>query len=152
MKKSFTLIELLVVVAIIGILAAVGTPIFQGFMVTSKINAAKENHVRAKDMISAYIAKCSVSGGYIQLKNNSKNMANVSCNSGAYNLALKFVEHLNSDGWKNPYDNNPCCYSTTNPSRNNGRTHIGGVNASYNTIYMSTKIGSETLTSSIILE
>jgi len=55
-KKSFTLIELLVVVAIIGILAAVGTPIFQGFMTTAKINAAKENHVRAKDMISAYVA------------------------------------------------------------------------------------------------
>ena len=139
-------------VAIIGILAAVGTPIFQGFMTTAKINAAKENHVRAKDMISAYVAKCSVNGGSVQLKNSSGSMVNVLCNSGAYNLASKFVEHFNSDGWKNPYDNELCCHPTTNPSRNNGRTHIGGVNGSYNTIYLSTKTGSETLTSSIILE
>jgi len=36
MKKGFTLIELLVVVAIIGILATVGTPIFQGFVENTK--------------------------------------------------------------------------------------------------------------------
>jgi len=42
-KKSFTLIELLVVVAIIGILAAVGTPIFQGFIEESKLTVAKES-------------------------------------------------------------------------------------------------------------
>ena len=41
-KKSFTLIELLVVVAIIGILAAVGVPIFQDFIKSSEISVAKD--------------------------------------------------------------------------------------------------------------
>ncbi len=36
MKKAFTLIELLVVIAIIGILVAVGTPVYQGFIEDSR--------------------------------------------------------------------------------------------------------------------
>jgi len=43
-SKAFTLIELLVVVAIIGILAAVGTPIFQGFLEDSKKSASQQCH------------------------------------------------------------------------------------------------------------
>ena len=43
MKKSFTLIELLIVVAIIGILASVGIPMYNGYIETSKYNAVKEN-------------------------------------------------------------------------------------------------------------
>ncbi|SVB12315.1 uncharacterized protein METZ01_LOCUS165169, partial [marine metagenome] len=66
-KKGFTLIELLVVVAIIGILAAVGIPIFQGFMATAKINASTENHSRAKDMVTAYFVKCSMGTATIAL-------------------------------------------------------------------------------------
>jgi len=53
--KSFTLIELLVVVAIIGILAAVGTPIFQGFMYEAKCATIKENHNSMKDFITTNV-------------------------------------------------------------------------------------------------
>ena len=43
-NKGFTLIELLVVVALICILAAVGTVAYQGYTTSAKKNAAKSNH------------------------------------------------------------------------------------------------------------
>ena len=59
-NKGFTLIELLVVVAIIGILAAVGTVAYTGYTASAKKNAAKTIHSQAAKYIAAEIQKCTL--------------------------------------------------------------------------------------------
>ncbi|MBH32032.1 MAG: hypothetical protein CMD90_00075 [Gammaproteobacteria bacterium] len=59
-QKGFTLIELLVVVAIIGVLAAVGTLAFNGFMLSAKINATKSNHKQVLKLLETNIQSCSM--------------------------------------------------------------------------------------------
>ena len=59
-NKGFTLIELLVVVAIIGILAAVGTVAYQGYTKGAKKNAAKSNHASVVKYIASELQKCAM--------------------------------------------------------------------------------------------
>ena len=57
-NKGFTLIELLVVVAIIGILAAVGTVAYTGYTAGAKKSTTKANHASAVKFIAAEDMKC----------------------------------------------------------------------------------------------
>ena len=59
-NKGFTLIELLVVVAIIGILAAVGTVAYNGYTTSAKINASKSNQASVTKYIAAELQKCNL--------------------------------------------------------------------------------------------
>jgi type IV pilus assembly protein PilA len=58
-KKSFTLIELLIVVAIIGILAGVGIPMYNGYMLDAKINGTSAKHKMIESELSLGYTKCS---------------------------------------------------------------------------------------------
>ena len=57
-RNGFTLIELLVVVAIIGILAAVGTVAYNGYTQSVKENAVKAQHKMMIKSVNAELMKC----------------------------------------------------------------------------------------------
>jgi type IV pilus assembly protein PilA len=144
-KKAFTLIELLVVVAIIGILAAVGTPIFQGFMVDAKINATRANHNIVKNFITASLAKCATGSGYIELNRR------INCSKTASQMSDEFAHYFDlKAGFKNPYYSSSGAVSlsghVTRLFQKTGKCPGLGKHCMYgsgNKIYIGTNIGDE---------
>ena len=98
-KKAFTLIELLIVVAIIGILAGVGVPMYNGYMASAKIESAKTNHSNLKSFMAATITKCSTLGATATVKVGS---TSARCNYSASSWASVFTTYANGLN-KNPY-------------------------------------------------
>jgi len=109
-RSAFTLIELLIVVAILGILAAVGIPMYQGYQDTAKFNATRANFNNASSFISAEITKCGISGT-MRLKSEVKpgGFDYIDCQTSnigsSADMVAKLHEHFKADGWKNPYGN-----------------------------------------------
>ena len=57
MKRAFSLVEILIVVAVLGILAAIALPTFQGYIVEAKEAAAKDNLCILRSAIELYAAQ-----------------------------------------------------------------------------------------------
>lgn len=64
-KSAFTLVELMIVVAILGILAAIVLPEFQGHIQQAKEAAAKDNLRILREAIGRYAADHGVPPGYV---------------------------------------------------------------------------------------
>ena len=146
MKKGFTLIELLIVVAIIGILAGVGIPMYNGYMTDAKINAAKANHAAINSFISSSLTRCSTGSATVLLPGNKT----IYCHAGVNEIAQKMVEYFRDHAdFKNPYwpdgNYNAVYNSLSLPIL--GASNITGkdndIHSKHNKIWITTNIGDE---------
>ena len=105
MKKGFTLIELLIVVAIIGILAGVGIPMYNGYMAESKLNATESNFNIIAENTNILLFDCQLKGSITVLANDGKNgkLKTFICkNENTNSIANLFIDHFHYQGFKNP--------------------------------------------------
>jgi type IV pilus assembly protein PilA len=102
-NKAFTLIELLVVVAIIGILASVGTVAYNGYTAAAQRAAATTKHNTIVKYVSSELARCLVSdGATLVLANNG--IDGIRCNTvGGQNIISGRVTANTFDNFENPY-------------------------------------------------
>ena len=135
--KGFTLIELLIVVAIIGILAGVGVPMYNGYMASAKVQSATTNHKNVKSFVAATLTKCSTGSQYVTLGSSNRY-----CNQNASTWAGYFITYFNSIT-KNPYGKN--VFNGTDSATSSGGPRLGltGIGSSGNRIAIRTNIGNE---------
>ena len=102
-NKAFTLIELLVVVAIIGILASVGTVAYNGYTAAAQEAAARTKHNTLVKYISSEMARCLVSADdTVIIANNG--IAGITCEAArGANAISDRIALFTFANFENPY-------------------------------------------------
>lgn len=132
-QAGFTLVELLVVIAIIGILTAVGIPMYNGYQANAKVSSAKSNYTNMKTYIAAEVTKCTT-GMSANLNDPKAAPSTIVCPSGITpaTAATYFVAIANKT-IKNAYnsaDTTPAVAGAgTASAANVGRIYVNSADA-----------------------
>ena len=127
MKKGFTLIELLIVVAIIGILAGVGIPMYNGYMVNAKNSASQQCHNDFANLVQTSTVQCNAGATNLSLvdfygKPYLKDCRPYSSTQRAWMWA--YINHFAGLGYQNAYRPNENCVTKKFNSPREGETQI----------------------------
>jgi type IV pilus assembly protein PilA len=98
-RKGFTLIELLIVVAIIGVLAAVGVPMYNDYLKDAKFKATQTTHKNITNFVASEMTK-GASTGSMKLYTSKGTLKKVNYSSDAASLKNSFVRHFAYEGLK----------------------------------------------------
>ena len=105
-------------VAIIGVLAAVGIPMYNGYIESSKCKSANEQFNRVRDQIQQQLFNCFFGSGKYSVAYNKTRRPHVNfyaCSSGPRDyeyFARMMAEDFYQKDWKNPHAvSNNCCFS-----------------------------------------
>ena len=101
-QSGFTLVELLVVIAIIGILTAIGVPMYSGYQSSAKASATKQNFDSMKTFIAGEVTKCSA--GLVTALNDAKGGTAVTCPTDLSTKGLAYFRAYATATIKNPYN------------------------------------------------
>ncbi|MAF95939.1 MAG: hypothetical protein CMM60_09340 [Rhodospirillaceae bacterium] len=138
MKKAFTLIELLIVVAIIGILAGVGIPMYNGYLTSAKINCSKENHKTMVNFTNQVLLRCGMESSIV-LKDRNGSAVTRSCSQPFSQWDGYMRDHFVGSDFNNCY--NPSQGLPIGKSRTPnqpGLSHYWADNISNNPFYIQT--------------
>jgi len=104
LKKAFTLIELLIVVAIIGILAGVGIPMYNGYIQTAKIATVQSNFDGFVKFMQVQMINCETSNT-IKLNHETDGLRETQCPNDAWEMAWALKGHFQYENWMTVYPN-----------------------------------------------
>ena len=126
-NKAFTLIELLVVVAIIGILAAVGTFAYSQFTNYTKIVVTKNNHNEYVKFLKLQLSLCELHGKIKLMSDaNSLLVKEITCSTTTLgNFGLYIYNHFQNSGFKNAFNNQEPALTGWGRPQSIGQTYVG---------------------------
>ena len=128
MKKAFTLIELLIVVAIIGILAGVGIPMYNGYIEESKYNSIKKNFNIISENTKVLILNCELKGSITLLVNGGGSRKHICKSQNTNSFATLFIDHFHFLGFLNPASGKSAtwCFGDCKNNKENGYIFFNG--------------------------